>query len=70
MLQKNKINRKELEESIKRIQYYLEFYDKHRNFPFDKKRIDITLSTETIKKLARVGNRSKFIEELIKKSMK
>ena len=47
----------------------LEFYDINRCFPWDKKVISITLSAENIKKLSTIKNKSKFIDELIKKNI-
>jgi hypothetical protein len=46
----------------------LENYDKSRELPFQRKRIDITLSTETINKLKDIKNKtgkpiSQIIEE-------
>lgn len=61
---------KALKESIKRMCYYLEFYDKNKFFPFEKKRIDVTLSGETINKLRKLKKKtgkpiSRIIEEKI-----
>ena len=46
----------------------LEIYDKTRELPFQRKRIDITLSVETIKKLKKLKEKtgkpiSRIIEE-------
>ena len=66
MLQKNK---KQIKESIRKMQYYLEFYDNNGFFPFEKKRIDLTLSGEILVKLKKVKNKSKFIEEVLKEKL-
>ena len=42
----------------------LEFYDKHKHFPNDKIRIDITISSEALEKI-KDKNRSQFINNLI-----
>ena len=52
----------------KRVFEILENYDKTRELPFQRKRIDITLSLETIKKLKELKERtnksvSRIIEE-------
>lgn len=49
----------------------LENYDKTHELPFQRKRIDITLSVETINKLRELSNKtgkpvSRIIEECIK----
>ncbi|MBI2043441.1 hypothetical protein HYT25_03565 [Candidatus Pacearchaeota archaeon] len=64
------VQNKELENKIKRMCYYLEFYDKYGFFPFEKKRIDITLSGNLIVKLKEKKNISEFIEESIKSKLK
>lgn len=69
MKMENKISKKELNRSIKKMQYYLEFYDNNHFFPFQRKRIDITLSVETINKLKKIKNRSRFIGEAIKEKL-
>lgn len=55
---------KELEKQIARMVYCVKFYDEHKVLPFKKKRIDVSLSYESLEKLEG-KNRSKFIEELI-----
>lgn len=44
-----------------------QFFDKHGFFPFEKKRIDVTISQEALNKLAG-KNRSKVINDLILKA--
>lgn len=55
---------KKIEEQIKNGVYYLKYYDKYKKFPFEKKRIDITLSIDVLDKL-KGKNKSKYIENLI-----
>ena len=55
---------------IKKGQEMLEQYDKTRELPFQRKRIDITLSVETINKLKKLSAKmnkpiSRIIEERI-----
>jgi hypothetical protein len=57
---------KKLRKAFERECYYLEYYDKNRVFPFEKKKIDITLSVESLDKLKCLENRSEYIENLIK----
>lgn len=57
-----------VEKSIEKMCGYLEFYDKYLFFPFEKKRIDITISGEIWEKLKDIENRSEFIEKAICKS--
>jgi hypothetical protein len=47
-----------------RIWKVWQFFDKHGFFPFEKIRIDITLSAEALEKMKN-KNRSEFIENLI-----
>jgi len=49
---------------IERCVGYLEFYDKFGHLPFEKKKVVITLSYESIEKL-KGKNRSAEIENLI-----
>ena len=49
---------------IKRICNRMKYYDKHRMFPEDKIRIDITISSEALDKL-QGQNKSQFINNLI-----
>ena len=58
------MDKKDLKNSIKKMTYYLQFYDDHGFFPFEKKRVDITLSGEALKRLEG-KNRSLIIEKLI-----
>ena len=45
-----------------------QFFDKHRKLPFEKKRVDITLSMKNIVKLKELKiNVSKTIDELVGK---
>jgi hypothetical protein len=64
MVQKN------INKQIAKGTYYLKFYDEHGDFPFNKKRIDITISKEAIIILNKHKNKSKVIEELIMKNDK
>ena len=61
---------KETLKQIKKGQEMLEQYDKTRELPFQRKRIDITLSVGTINKLKKLSTRtgkpiSRIIEEKI-----
>jgi len=42
-----------------------QFFDKTGKLPFEKKRIDITISFESLDKIKEMDNKSKFIDELI-----
>lgn len=42
-----------------------QFFDKHRFFPFEKRRIDLTISGEAITILEKQENKSRFVESLI-----
>jgi len=59
------VHKKITNQMINRMCYALEYYDKHRCFPFDKKKVTFTLSNEAVNKLSNVKNRSAFINELI-----
>ena len=62
-----------MDKILKKYKYVfetLENYDKTRELPFGRKRIDITLSVETINKLKKIRDKtgkplSKIIEEKI-----
>lgn len=60
---------KKLKKAFERECYYLEYYDKHKEFPFKKKRINIILRSDVIEmnrdKIAN-GEFSSFIEYKIK----
>ena len=58
-MQKYKIDKETME-----ICNALEYYDKYRHFPWEKKKVIITISYENLDKLK--GNRSKIINDLIK----
>jgi len=62
------LSKKELNEQIERIIANLQFYDKHKVLPFQKQRIDITLSAEVIKKLEG-RDRSALIENALRKEL-
>lgn len=53
-----------IDQKIERIVHYLKYYDEHGKFPFEKVRVDITLSQEALDKL-KGKNKSKVINELI-----
>lgn len=53
-----------LTKDIQELCYYLEFYDKYGFFPFEKKRIDITLTNEALMKIKN-KNKSELINSLI-----
>ena len=65
------MNKKQIQKILKENKYVfdtLENYDKTRELPFQRKRIDITLSIKTINKLKEIKNKtgkpvSKIIEE-------
>ncbi len=42
-----------------------QFYDKYRVFPFERVKIDITISQKNLIKLKGIENRSKYIDNLI-----
>ena len=48
-----------------RIVEKLQFFDSNGYFPFEKKRINFSLSGEAIQKLSNIKNKSKYIEKLI-----
>jgi len=70
----NKMNNKEINKIMKKYKYVfetLENYDKTHELPFQRKRIDITLSVSTINKLKKLRDKtgkpiSQIIEEKIK----
>jgi len=56
-----KMNQKEINKILKEYKDVfenLENYDKTRELPFQRKRIDITLSVRTLKKLKELSNQS------------
>lgn len=57
-----------MNKQINRMISNLQFYDKHGYFPFDKVRVDITLSKESLNKLSG-KNKSKIINDLILNQM-
>ena len=68
MITKNKT--KKILKKYKEVFEMLENYDKTHELPFQRKRIDVTLSIETINKLKRIRNKtgkpiSRIIEERI-----
>jgi len=56
-----------INKQIERGSYYLKYYDDHKCFPFQKKRINIILSQEALDILKNHKNKSKLIESLILK---
>ena len=63
-MQSNEI--KKILKEYKDVFEALENYDKTREFPFKRKRIDITLSVETLKKLRKIkGETGKPISQII-----
>ena len=59
-----------IKEQIKKGQEMLEYFDEHRKLPFERKRIDITLSVRTIDKLKKIKEKtgkpiSRIVEERI-----
>lgn len=61
---------KELKKNFEREFFYLQYYDKHKKFPFKKELITFTLSLEALEKLEGIKNKSKFVEDLILKGVK
>ena len=67
------MNKKEINNILKKYKYVfdaLENYDKTRELPFQRKRIDITLSVRTINKLRKLKQEtgkpiSQIIEECV-----
>ena len=61
ILQFNKMNKKQIQKILKENKYVfdtLENYDKTRELPFQRRRIDITLSVKTINKLKEIKNKT------------
>jgi len=63
-------NSKKILKKYKKVFEMLENYDKTRELPFQRKRIDLTLSVETLKKLKELREKtgkpiSRIIEEKI-----
>jgi len=56
---------KKLKKAFERECKYLEYYDKHLKFPFEKKKVTITLSNEIIEKHKDKENFSAFVESKI-----
>jgi len=52
----------------RRIWREFQFLDKHGFFPFEKKKISLTIVGTAIEKLLDKDNKSKFVEELILKN--
>jgi len=67
------MNKKQIQKILKENKYVfdtLENYDKTRELPFQRKRIDITLSVKTINKLKEIKNKtgkpvSRIIEDVL-----
>ena len=63
------MNKKQMQKILKDNKYVfdtLENYDKTRELPFQRKRIDITLSVRTINKLKNIKNKTnKSISQII-----
>jgi len=62
---------KRIKEQIKKGQEILEYFDEYRKLPFQRKRIDITLSVGTINKLKKLREKtgkpiSQIIEEKVR----
>jgi S-adenosylmethionine synthetase len=55
----------EIDEETKEMCEALDYYDAHGHFPFEKKKILITISRKSYDKLKSVDNRSKEIDNLI-----
>jgi hypothetical protein len=49
----------------RRIWKNWQFFDRYGFFPYEKKRIDITISGYAFEKLQKVENKSEFIDRLI-----
>ena len=68
------MNKRQIQKILKENKYVfdtLENYDKTRELPFQRRRIDITLSVKTINKLKEIKNKtgkpvSRIIEEVLK----
>ena len=61
---------KRIKEQIKKGQEMLKYFDEYRELPFQRKRIDITLSIKTINKLKELSKKigkpiSRIIEERV-----
>ena len=54
---------------IERMCYWLEFYDKHRYLPFQRKKVCITINGDVYNKLRNVKNKSEFINKILIKKM-
>ena len=57
-----------INKQILRGSSYLKYYDVHKCFPFNKRRINIILSQEALDILKDHKNKSKLIETMILKS--
>jgi len=51
---------------FKKACYNLEYYDKHGSFPFEKKKVTITLSNKILDKYKKEKNFSALIESKLK----
>jgi len=61
---------KEIRKKYKDVFEILENYDKTHELPFQRKRIDVTLSVETINKLKKISNETgKPISHIIEERM-
>jgi len=49
--------------------YIVKYYDQFGHFPFEKKKICVTLSRQAIDKLAIQENRSGFIDKIIRRNI-
>lgn len=56
-------------EQQQRVFEILQFYDKHRKFPFEKSRINVSLSLGMIEQLKGVDNKSLLIEKMLTKEL-
>jgi hypothetical protein len=65
----HKTNKEEFEimtpAKLKEACEWLEFYDKNRFFPFEKKAVLFTISGHALLKMSKVKNKSKYINNLI-----
>lgn len=51
--------------TIKECTDSLDFYDENGRFPWDRKRVSLTLSYKAIEKLQQTKNKSNFVDNLI-----
>ncbi len=54
-----------INKQIERMIEAMQFYDKYGYFPFEKRRVNLTLSGRAIEKLNKQQNKSSFVDRII-----